>query len=140
MSYYPTNFYSGYPYNQYQGSPMFTSQNANSLQGKLVDSEDMVRVTDVPMGGYGVFPKADFSEVYVKTWNANGTTSIITFKPVAKEEPKKESDTTNLLLDKIQQLEGKIDAVLASSAVVANETTQPAAAKQNTTIIKRKEF
>jgi len=42
---------------------------ANGLNGKLVDSEDMARVTEVPIGGYGIFPKADLSEVYIKSWN-----------------------------------------------------------------------
>jgi hypothetical protein len=42
---------------------------ASGLNGKLVDSEDMARVTEVPIGGYGIFPKADLSEVYIKSWN-----------------------------------------------------------------------
>jgi hypothetical protein len=50
-----------------------------------VDSEEMVKATEVPIGSYGVFPKADLSEIYLKTWNNNGTTSIIKFTPVAAE-------------------------------------------------------
>ena len=109
MSYYPTNFYSNYPYGngQYQ-TPIVQQfqpqpQISNGLQGKIVESEDMARVADVPMGGYGIFPKADLSEVYIKMWNGNGTTSLLTFQPVIKQEPvKEEGDMTNLLLEWIK--------------------------------------
>lgn len=141
MNYYPTNFYSSYPYMQqpvpaqYQPSQQaaMPSQQAQPmvLQGKMVDGEDIVKVTDVPMGGYGVFPKADFSEVYIKSWNNNGTTSILTYKPVIKEIPKQqEENTNNILLDKMNQLEEKLDAILnPKSAAAANQVT----------VIKRKE-
>lgn len=119
MSYYPTNFYSNYPYgnNQYQmpnyipqtNQPQ-VSQIQTGLQGKIVDGEDIVKVTDVPMGGYGIFPKADFSEIYIKTWNQNGTTSIVTFQPVIKQEPQKE-DYNVIILERIKALEEKIDAL-----------------------------
>ena len=72
MSYYPTNFYGNYPYNQYQSFPSIPQQQQPSfLQGKIVDSIDVVKATDVPVGGYSIFPKADFSEMYIKSWNNN---------------------------------------------------------------------
>ena len=119
MSYYPTNFYSNYPYgnNQYQmpnsmqqANPPQVPQIQTGLQGKIVESEDVVKVTDVPMGGYGIFPKADFSEIYVKSWNPNGTTSIIAFQPVIKQEVQKE-DYNVIILERIKTLEEKIDAL-----------------------------
>jgi hypothetical protein len=60
--------------------PIPQQQNVG-INGKIVDSEDIVKATEVPIGGYGVFPKADLSEIYIKTWNNNGTTSILTYKP-----------------------------------------------------------
>lgn len=147
MNYYPTNFYSSYPYNQYQypaipsipQMPQIQPQTQSiqtGLQGKIVDGEDIVKATDVPVGGYGIFPKADFSEIYIKTWNNNGTTSILTFKPIVKEEkPKEEEKTSNLLLDKMMTLEEKLDAVLAPKT----EATAPKPTN-NVTILKRKEF
>lgn len=117
MSYYPTNFYGNYPYNQYQSFPSVPQQ-PSILQGKIVDSIDVVRATDVPVGGYSIFPKADFSEMYIKTWNNNGTTSILTFQPV---EPKKEENNQNnnfdILLEKINKLEEKIDAAFSIKEV-----------------------
>ena len=142
MSYYPTNFYSNYPYgnSQYQ-TPMIQQfqpqpQISNGLQGKIVESEDMARVADVPMGGYGIFPKADLSEVYIKMWNGNGTTSLLTFQPVIKQEPvKEEGDMTNLLLERIKGLEEKIDKLVGVPLLEAPQQNNAAAA-----ISKRKEF
>lgn len=131
MSYYNPNYYSNYPYNmnnqfsqmpqqqyqmqmpQYQNpsQTQMTQPIQMGLNGKIVDSEDVVKVTEVPIGGYGVFPKADLSEVYIKSWNSNGTTSIITFKPVVQEEVKEDCGNNNnkIILEKIQILENKID-------------------------------
>ena len=61
--------------------PQPVPQPAPVINGKIVDSEEMVRATEVPMGGYGVFPKADLSEIYLKIWNNNGTTGVVKYKP-----------------------------------------------------------
>lgn len=149
MSYYPTNFYSNYPqpqqsiygYNQSQlpnyqmSQPQLTSQ-SNQIPGKIVDSQEVARVSDIPFGGYGIFPKADLSEVYVKMWNNNGTTSLVCFKPVIegrivnddnREEKKYHHEDNNIsshdecnklheqLLEKINQLEEKIDTMQRNS-------------------------
>ena len=142
MSYYPTNFYSNYPqYNQpmqmQQPQNMFYQQSqSQTLQGKIVDSEDMVKATDVPIGGYGIFPKADLSEVYIKTWNNNGTTSILTFKPVIVQKEEEEPKINNSsLYDKMQQLEQKLDDFISftnNNNVNANNSSS--------TALKRKEF
>ena len=74
------------------------------------------------------FPKNDFSELYVKTWNNNGTISTIVFKPVLNEDPNKLSQDTeklkiglsdeateifnkhfDTLFSKMEELEKKID-------------------------------
>ena len=144
MSYYPTNFYSNYPqpqqpiygYNQsqmsnYQAPQSLMTSQTSQLPGKIVDSQEVARVSDIPFGGYGIFPKADLSEVYIKMWNNNGTTSLVCFKPVIEgqalqegknerkyheNEYKKENDSHEecnklheKLIEKINQLEEKID-------------------------------
>ena len=121
MAYYPTNFYSSYPQQQYQ----YQQQNNlyTGLQGKVVDSEDIVKVTDVPVGSYGVFPKADLSEVYIKTWNSNGTTSILTFKPVVNSKtPQEEEKTNNMLFSKIEELEAKINSFLEQKTTTSTSS------------------
>lgn len=55
--------------------------------GKIVDSVDVVKATDIPMDGNAYyFPKADGTEVYMKRWLANGTTEITAYKPILDKE------------------------------------------------------
>lgn len=64
-----------------------TSQQMNII-GKIVDSVDVVKATDVPMdGNMYYFPKADGTEIFCKQWLSNGQTCILTFKPVLDTEP-----------------------------------------------------
>lgn len=139
MNYYNPNYYMNYPYvvnpnntnglNQYiqpqippqaQLSP--PQSQVPALNGKIVDSEDVVKATEVPIGGYGIFPKADLSEIYIKSWNNNGTTSVITFKPVIPENKPEPADVKipNLseeILTQIQALGEKLDTVLTTQAI-----------------------
>lgn len=119
-----------YPQSQMNQNNQQVSQQA-MLNGKIVDSADVVRVTEVPMGGYGVFPKADMSEVYVKSWNNNGTTSIMTYRPVQSETPEKKEDVlATEILQKLNAMENKLNDTLARlnsaqarSEVMGNEPT-----------------
>ena len=142
MNCYNPNYYNPYPFNNgnVQYAPSYTMpqpQLQNNMQnniplplnGKIVDSEDIVKVTEVPIGGYGIFPKADFSEIYVKSWMPNGTTTTLTFKPVApvensvnvQEQPN--NADIEAILNKIAEIEQKIDAVLAQERIVTSVPT-----------------
>lgn len=129
MNYYPNNFYQNYSYgNQYQ--TQMPQQPIAALQGKVVDSVDMVRVNEVPFGGFGVFPKGDLSEIYIKSWNNNGTTQINTYRPVPVEETQeaKQISSRDELLEKINALNEKLDALMNSSANQSVTPEKPAAA------------
>lgn len=72
--------------------PMSPTQMSGTSQfaplGKIVESVDMVKATDIPMdGNMYYFPKADGTEIYGKAWMANGQTRILTFKPVLDNNP-----------------------------------------------------
>ena len=90
---------------QYQQSlqqPIVPTQmsgaNQMSALGKMVDSIDVVKATDIPMDGNTYyFPKADGTEVYCKQWLQNGTTRILTFKPVLEDNPNNVSSDTEKL-------------------------------------------
>lgn len=78
--------------------PMSPTQMSGTSQfaplGKIVESVDMVKTTDIPMdGNMYYFPKADGTEIYGKAWMANGQTRILTFKPVL------DADTSNVSKD-----------------------------------------
>lgn len=135
MNYYNPNYYTGtgYPYlnNQYmQTQPPQQQQMQpqpqmmpNGLNGKIVDGPEMVRATEVPIGGYAIFPKADLSEIYIKAWNQNGTTNIITFKPIIPENvaPAQEKDNVSQILQRIDLLENKIDSLIMEKGAAKKE-------------------
>ena len=148
MNYYNPNYYTAsYPYTYNYVSPQNTmsptsipinQMNQNNmpqqttsmigLNGKIVDGEDVVKATEVPIGGYGIFPKADLSEIYLKTWNNNGTTSIITFKPDNKPAENLIQSTTTLddVINKIDALENKIASFVSGSSNQKEEVNKDA--------------
>lgn len=77
------------PYYQpmYQPKPQ-----PNFLQGKSVDSIDVVKAMDIPLdGSISYFPLIDGTGIITKQLQQDGTTKTIIFKPIteeAKEMPK----------------------------------------------------
>lgn len=88
-----------------------------TLNGKIVDGKAMVGVSDVPVGGYGFFPKADLSEIYVKRWNEYGTTNTTTYRPVPEDQLNEQGTinnvTINQLVEQMNRLENKLDGLAA---------------------------
>lgn len=67
--------------------PQTQMQNQFATLGKIVDSVDVVKATDIPMDGNAYyFPKADGTEVYMKRWLPNGTTETTVYKPILETE------------------------------------------------------
>ena len=63
-------------------------QNQFPALGKIVESVDIVKVTDIPMdGNMYYFPKADGTEIYGKQFGMDGKTRILTFKPLSEDNP-----------------------------------------------------
>ena len=96
--------------------------------GKIVESEEVVRSTEIPMdGNMYYFPTADGSAVYGKRWLSNGQTQILAFKPISEPNPinvpsdsaKVEISAFGDVLDGIQSeiksLSDKIDKLNRSS-------------------------
>ncbi len=92
--------------------------------GKIVESMDVVKVTDIPMdGNMYYFPQADGQAIYGKKFLPNGQTQILAFKPSFENEPnslsneveKSKFDTLNEFLEGIQNevrtLSDKIDKI-----------------------------
>ena len=92
MSYYPygvQQYSPVYQMPQYQAPQQQTNQQSPALNGKVVDSLEVCKVQEIPFGSFGVYPKGDLSEVYVKSWNGDGTTKVIIYKPEVIQEPEK---------------------------------------------------
>lgn len=92
--------------------------------GKVVESVDIVKVTDIPMdGNVYYFPKADGTEIYSKQFMVNGQTRILTFKPVLDDNPNTLSNedeklkisalenVTALFQEKFDTINDKIDKI-----------------------------
>ena len=121
---------------QYQQSLQQPMQNIVSNQipganqqytpmGKIIENVDVLKTTEVPMdGNIYYFPKADGSEIYSKQWLANGTTRILTFKPVFEDNTNNvSSDTeklkisisdevTEVFMKRFDELEKRIDDLM----------------------------
>lgn len=92
-------------------SQQISQNNQFMTIGKMVDSMDIVKATDIPMdGNMYYFPKADGSEIFVKQWLPNGTTQILRYKPFSESEQANPSSCVNKLdNEQYRALEGKIN-------------------------------
>ena len=109
--------------------PPYMQQAAQRINGRVVQSADMITANDVPMdGSVAFFPTQDLSEIYAKSWDANAKIVTRLFKPVSDSYPSNpKQDTEKLkiwlsdkatevfekhfdtLFSKIEELEKKID-------------------------------
>ena len=125
---------------QYQQSLQQPMQNVLSNQipgttqqytpmGKIIENVDVLKTTEVPMdGNIYYFPKADGSEIYSKQWLANGTTRILTFKPVFEDNTNTlSSDTeklkiglsdevTDVFMKRFDDIEKRLEEFISKSA------------------------
>lgn len=124
MAYPAFNYQQNYPMQMQQQIPMnyFTQPMQQQMQqqtqsnGKIVDSVEMVKFTDIPMDGNSYyFPKADGTEIYSKRWLSNGTTEINTYVKVDITNPENEKEQFDFnlmqtnIMDKLNALEDKIN-------------------------------
>lgn len=97
--------------------------------GKVVESMDIVKVTDIPMdGNVYYFPKADGEEIYTKQFLPNGQTRILTFKPFSNAEGNNSTDEplkskfalsdelTEAFMKRFDDLEMQMKEILSKSA------------------------
>lgn len=82
---------------QYQQSlqqPQFQPQpQAPGIIGRIVNDFSEITANDVPMNGNAAFfPKADGSELQVRSWTSSGTIQTVVYKPVFEQN---EADNTN---------------------------------------------
>lgn len=102
--------------------PQFQSQQLPQLIGRPVNQVEEITANDVPMNApYALFPKSDLSEIYLKSWTANGTIQTIAFKPVQMNQANNSlrnqselkigltEDVTQALMSQFEELKSKID-------------------------------
>ena len=92
-------------------------QQANVLNGKIVENIDNVKLTDIPMDGNSFyFPKADGTEIYTKRWLANGSTEVAVYKRFF-EESEEQTEKFNFgemegnIMDKLNAIDERISKI-----------------------------
>lgn len=75
------------PVEQNMQQPFNTIQRSSMLNGKTVDSIDVVKSMDIPLdGSISYFPTADGSAIVTKQLNLDGTSKITIFKPIQEQK------------------------------------------------------
>ena len=107
----PYNMYNQYgmynPYLNYnqqlqqrQNQPTYKPQ-TTVLQGKVVDSLDVVKAADIPYdGSVSYFPLTDNSAIITKQLQQDGTSKVIIYKPISNEPENKPKYVTESDLEK----------------------------------------
>lgn len=100
--------------------PQFIQPNFNKLtglQGKQVDSLEVVKATDVPFdGSVSYFPLTDNSAIITKQLQTDGTSKIVVFKPIDEQKSEVkyltsedlEKAINGLNLDEIEDIKDEI--------------------------------
>lgn len=99
-------------------------QQTAGINGRVVQAVENINANEVPMdGSMAFFPKQDLSEIYVKSWNANGRIKTIVYKPYTESDGNNVSspttdienakftlsdESTQLFLNKFEELSEKI--------------------------------
>lgn len=99
-------------------------QQIAGINGRIVQTVENINANEVPMdGSMAFFPKQDMSEIYVKSWNANGRIKTIVYKPYTESDGNNVSsptadienakftlsdESTQLFLNKFEELSEKI--------------------------------
>jgi len=81
----------------------------NSLQGKVVDSLDVVKATDIPYdGSVSYFPLTDGTAIITKQLQQDGTSKVVIYKPmIDNEENKTKYITENDLEKQLKDMDSK---------------------------------
>lgn len=78
------NFYGGNMNQNSFGYPSLSafSNTRPTIPGRKVNGIEDIMPNEIPMDGtVSLFPKADFSCIFAKQWNSDGTISTVTFVP-----------------------------------------------------------
>ena len=80
------------PQQSYPQNPQSYPQASLGLQGKLVDSIDVVKAIDIPLdGSTSYFALTDGTAIVTKQLQADGTSKTVVYKPTQDSEIKKET-------------------------------------------------
>lgn len=122
--------------------PQVQNQQMPAL-GKIVESIDIVKATDIPMdGNMYYFPKADGTEIYGKAWMQDGRTRILTFKPVLEDNTNNlpmegknvqislSDEATEVFMKQFEELKERLDGIEQSMTKSMTKNTKSMTKKE----------
>lgn len=102
------------------GQPFTSVQNRSALNGKIVESIDVVKAMDIPMdGSISYYPLSDATAIVTKQLQMDGTSRIITYKRVIEEE---KEESRYITLADLDSLRNEIKEI---KDLVINNVQQP---------------
>lgn len=119
---------------QYQPMQQPVQQATAQLVGRPVDTQESIQANDVPMNmPYALFPKNDLSEIYLKSWNANGTIQTVVFKPInnsmVNSMPNGENSNTGANTNATEEIMRRLDELSNQIQEIGNSIPKPRVAK-----------
>lgn len=123
--------------NQFMQQPVQQNQ-TQGIVGKIVTDFSEITANDVPMNGQAAFfPKADGSEMQVRSWTANGTIQTIVYKPILDQNTEQSTNIPqmdfNVLNEDVRALrediKGVREVIEKSMAISTSKTTSSRAKK-----------
>lgn len=89
-----------------------TQMKMPGIYGHFVNSESEITPNEVPMdGSYAIFPTNDFSRVFIKSWNMDGTISTREFSPVVNSDKVDDMKTSELSLAQFDTILEKLSHI-----------------------------
>ena len=128
-----------------QNIPQRIQQEPQGIMGKIVQNAEMITANDVPLNGsVAFFPKQDLSEIYAKSWTADGVIRTMTFKPIQNEEVSNSSteiteSQIEAILDVTDGLEKTLNEIVCKIDNLEKNLTKPATKTRNSSAKKEDE-
>lgn len=99
-------------YNNPYTIPSQPMNNQNTILGKIVDSLDVVKATDIPLdGSTSYFPLTDGSAIITKKLTSDGTSKTVVYKPEIEKEvtyaTTEDLDTLRKEIEKLKESKAK---------------------------------
>lgn len=115
------------PYQYFPGQPMpqqmpFTDtagqvrmqQQAqhSALAGRTVNNLNEITAQDLPMNGTSaLFPLADGSAIYSRSWRGDGSVQTVEYRPVNQEQENEQVDPIAVLQNDISEIKGMLQSL-----------------------------
>ena len=82
------------------------------LHGRLVNGVQDITINDLPSdGSMGVFPAADGSANYVRSWNGDGTTRTTEYRPVGADDNAVADDPLAQIMSTLSDIQDTVNAL-----------------------------